>query len=136
MTRQLVVASPCAEIYRQRRVPHRTLSFFCKKRQVTWSAHGTAMSKLRRLFRGNLRFKKNHTCFFLLVLFFFLIVRCVDRALFCGLTLSHLICDCCFTRRVVMVKVGHPGPPHVVGIGVPWVSLPGSTSVPSNAQAR
>ena len=64
-----------------------------------------------------------------------MIVRYVDRALFCGLTLSHLICDCCFTRRVVMVKVGHPGPPHVVGIGVPWVSLPGSTSVPSNAQA-
>ena len=32
--------------------------------------------------------------------------------------------------------VGHPQPLHYVGTDVPWVSLPGLTSVPSDAQAR
>ena len=31
--------------------------------------------------------------------------------------------------------MGHPRPPHNVDTGVPWVSLPGPTSVPSDAQA-
>ena len=34
-----------------------------------------------------------------------------------------------------MVRLGHPRPPHFVGTGVPWVSLPGPTSVPFDAQA-
>ena len=31
--------------------------------------------------------------------------------------------------------MGHPRPLHYVGTGVPWVSLLGPTSVPSDAQA-
>ena len=33
------------------------------------------------------------------------------------------------------VRSSHPRPSHCVGTGVPWVSLPGPTSVPSGAQA-
>ena len=43
------------------------------------------------------------------------------------------------TLRVIkrdLVKKCHPRLPHCVGTGVPWVSLPGHTSVPSDAQAE
>ena len=33
------------------------------------------------------------------------------------------------------IVVGHPRPSHCMGTGVPWVSLPRPTSVPSDAQA-
>ena len=35
----------------------------------------------------------------------------------------------------VFLRLGHPRPLHFGGTGVPWVSLPGPTSVPSDAQA-
>ena len=36
---------------------------------------------------------------------------------------------------LLVVRLGHPRRLHFVGTGVPWVSLPGPTSVPSDAQA-
>ena len=47
-----------------------------------------------------------------------------------------LVTKACYGNLGFVVLVaGLPRPPHYVGTGVPWVSLPGPTSMPSDAQA-
>ena len=46
---------------------------------------------------------------------------------FVSVACSGALCSC--------VRPSHPRPSHAVGTGVPWVSMPGPTSVPSDAQA-
>ena len=46
---------------------------------------------------------------------------------FVSVASSSATCSC--------VRSSHPRPSHCVGAGVPWVSMPGPTSVPSVAQA-